>query len=630
MSSAPVQPDATPPPVADADAPPTAADAAGGAPTVTTAVPLPIPVEVAKANEARAGRLSLTDFLDVATLQEIQDSFTAVTRLATTIRDADGSPVTTPTDARQRALSDHLLEQLLQPQAGDADLFSAPIIVEGQELGSITIEPEPIRDLLHGGPSDPACDGSDRIADAASKLGVVREHLEPVIRHFERCSAPNRAASIQFLYLLANAIARLCYDEYQSRKRVEELSVLYRISTALSAHRDLQQVLDTAAQSIAEVLAAKAVAIRLATDGPDPEMVPRAVFNLSPTYLNKGALKLRAAPLFQEAIAGKVVYVEDMGTDERVVYRDDAEREGLVSMLCAGMVFQGKPVGVVQMFAGEVRKYTGFESKLLRAIAQLLAAAIENARLDEQRRESQAMVRQLHLAADVQKRMLPQGVPKVPPFDIAHKYVPSFELGGDFYDFLDLGGSLGIAAGDVVGKGVPASLLMASVRASLRAYAQDVYDLDEIIARVNIALVRDTKDNEFATLWYGVFDPKTMRLTYCNAGHEPPLLCRQGRLHPLDVGGMIVGVDPRQHYEKGLWDLQPGDAILLYTDGLTDAMDFEQRKFGRKRIEQSLLAVADKTAQEILNHILWEMRRFTGVRRSIDDTTLVVLKIGKR
>lgn len=565
--------------------------------------------------------LSLTDFLDVGTLQEIQDSFTAVTRLVTTIRDAEGRPVTTPTDARHRALSDRMLAHLLVADAGPDNNFVAPIVVEGQELGAITIEPEAIH----------AVDGDfeARLREIAKRLNIPDEHVPKLIEAAVEAAGPNRAASIQFLYLLANHIARLCYDEYHARQRVEELSVLYRVSTVLSVHRDLQVVLDTAAQSVADVMKAKAVSIRLHKPESD-ELIPRAVFNLSDEYLNKGALKLATSPLFKEAMAGKVVYIEDMATDPRVVFPGDAEREGLVSMLCAGMIFQGKPIGTVQLFAGDVRRFTEFEIKLVRAIAQLLATAIENTRLDEQRMESQRMIRQLHLAADVQRRMLPGDMPSVAPFDIAARYVPSFELGGDFYDFIDLDGNLGIAVGDVVGKGVAASLLMASVRSSLRAYAQDVYDLDEIVSRVNIALCRDTLDNEFATIWYGVFDPRTLRLTYSNAGHEPPILVRGGKPHYLDVGGMIVGVDKTQHYDKGLWDLQPGDVVLLYTDGLTEAMNQTQEKFGRRRIEQALLAVTDRPAGDILNHILWEMRKFTGLRRSIDDTTLVVLKVGAR
>lgn len=540
-----------------------------------------------------APKLSLIDFLDVDTLQEVQDSFTAVTRLITTIRDADGKALTDPTDAQVRAMSDELLEQLLAGEAMAEGRFVAPIVVEGQEIGSITVE----------SPTD-ASGNADSDADA-----------------------PNPAAAVQFLYLLANSIARLCFDEYHTRQRVQELSVLYRVSTAISVHRNLQVVLDTAAEAVAEVMQVKAVSIRLFQAAND-ELVPRAVFNLSDTYLNKGTIRREDSPMFQEALAGEVVYIADMGHDSRVLFPGDAAREGLVSMLCTGMRFQGRPIGTIQLFSGELRRFTDFEVQLLQAISQLLAAAIENTRLDQQRAESQRVMRQLQLGADVQKRLLPSSMPKIPPFELAARYVPSFELGGDFYDFINLDGNLGIGIGDVVGKGVGASLLMASVRASLRAYAQDVYDLDEVISRVNVALCRDTLDNEFATLWYGVLDPRTLRLTYCNAGHEPPLLLREGRIYRLDVGGMIVGVDRSQHYHKGLWDLQPGDLILLYTDGLTEAMDGEQRKFGRKRIDKALLEAADKPPAQIIQHILAEMRHFTGMRRSIDDTSLVVLKVG--
>jgi sigma-B regulation protein RsbU (phosphoserine phosphatase) len=219
-------------------------------------------------------------------------------------------------------------------------------------------------------------------------------------------------------------------------------------------------------------------------------------------------------------------------------------------------------------------------------------------------------------------------MPDLPGYDLAARYVPSYELSGDFYDFVHLEHSLGIGIGDVVGKGVAASLLMAGVRASLRAFAQDVYDLDEVIARVNRTLCRDTLDSEFATLWYGTLDATTGRLTYCNAGHEPPLLLRDGKLIPLDHGGMIVGVDREQQYEKGLWDFEPGDMLLLYTDGLPDAMNPAGQRFGRERVEQLMHEVADRNANDALNHILWSVRQHTGPRRATDDTTLILVKAG--
>ncbi len=124
-------------------------------------------------------------------------------------------------------------------------------------------------------------------------------------------------------------------------------------------------------------------------------------------------------------------------------------------------------------------------------------------------RYQQKVDRQLELAADVQRRMLPTAHVEKPGFDIAARYQPTMELGGDFYDYLDLNGHIGLTVGDVVGKGIAAALFMSAVRASLRAHAQQVYNLDEVVERVNKALCRDTRDNEFASLWYGVIDPLT-------------------------------------------------------------------------------------------------------------------------
>lgn len=410
------------------------------------------------------------------------------------------------------------------------------------------------------------------------------------------------------------------------RRQVEQLNTLYRLSTLLSAHRDLQQVLDAAARSAVEVMKVKAGSIRL-LDESGEELIIKAVHHLSELYLSKGPILISRSELYRRTLDGEIVYVEDMATDPRVLYPQDAKREGLVSILSAPMIYQDRPIGVIRLYTAEKRYFSTAEIKLLRAIAQLLATAIENARLDVERLEHQQMLRQVRLAVDVQRRMLPATMPSVPPFDIAARYDPSLELGGDFFDFIPLECNLGVAVGDVVGKGIAASLLMASCRAALRAYAQDVYDLDEIISRVNLSMTQETLDNEFVTLFYGVLDPTTLRMTYCNAGHEPPLLLRGGHFARLRVGGMIAGVDASQNYQKGLVDLEPADTLLIYTDGLVDAQHFSGERFGRQRVEKAMLDVKDESARDVVNHIFWEMRRFVGLNRRVDDTTIVIVRI---
>jgi len=589
-----------------------------------------------------APRLLLTDFVDLGTLQEIQDAFASVTRLTTKILDADGNPVTLPTDTAKRHQSDLVFEQLIDvnlPGSGDPNTdekntketpgktsgispakFLAPIIVEGQTLGSIVIEPD--------GPSaDDLAPRLHELEGLAEALGLDDIQRQELIDSSELAFGTNRGAAIQFLYLMANAIARLCFEQYHAQQRLEELSVLYRVSTVLAGHEDLQQTLDTAARSVADMLKVKAVVIRMMTDTDEgPLLERRASTGLSENYISQSRLLVNRSEMLAAALRGETIYIQDLVTDDRVFFPQQAREEGLVSMLCVGIIYQSQPIGTLQLFTSERRTFTQFEVDLVCAIAQLLATAIEKTRLDAARSDNRKIHRQLHLAADVQRRMLPRAMPDLPGYDIAARYVPSFELSGDFYDFINLEHSLGIGIGDVVGKGVAAALLMASVRASLRAFAQDVYDLDEVIARVNQALCRDTLDAEFATLWYGTLDHTTGRLTYCNAGHEPPLLVRDGKLHRLDEGGMIVGVDPEQLYEKGIFHLQPGDMLLLFTDGLTDAMNLQDQRFGKERAEKLLLEVADRSANDALNHILWTVRQHTGPRRAPDDTTLLLLK----
>ncbi len=578
---------------------------------------------MAEAPEPPEAPVTLTEFLDLQTLQELQDSFTGITKLRMTIRDPAGHPLTAPTDAAGRLRSDAILEQLIAPANGrDCDgPVTMPIQVNGRQLGSVSLDCERIAELL---PEERA-----KLAEFFVSQGIDAGQTAAILKATEETFATKRAAAVQSVFLLASLLARLWNQAYQLRERVEELNAINKLSTLLTRYRDVQQVLDAAARLAVEVLDLKSAAIRLLDDS-GKELIERSSHNLSPSYLLKGPILLEKSALAKAAFAGEVVYVADMSTDPRVIYPEGADKEGLVSALIAGMVYQGRPIGLLQVYAGKPHKFSRHEVKLLQSLAQIAAAAIEHARLEAHRLEAQSVQRQLMLAADVQRRMLPSAMPHVPPFDIAARYVPSLELGGDFYDLINLDGNLGIAVGDVVGKGIAASLLMASLRASLRAFAQDVYDLDEIVSRVNITLGRDTLPNEFATLFYGVLDPIACRLTFCSAGHDPGLLLRDGKITRLESGGLVLGIDPQQHYDKGLVDLKAGDVLVLHTDGLVDALNFNNESFGRDRIIKAMRDAAQGSAHQVLNHILWEMRRFTGLNHSHDDTTILVVKVGAR
>lgn len=563
----------------------------------------------------------LSQYVGPAILQELQDGFAAVTGLQVSIIDNEGRALTKPTECARHDARHTALDEAMRREAavcGEAP-FRVPITVEGQRLGSIVLTGNALSHLC------PPCE--EELKGLADRFKISPDQVEEFHRAVAQLGTGRRAEVVRFVYLMADAIAQVCHQDVKLKQRVDEMTTLYELSTLLAGKRDLREVLDTVARSSTDVMNAKASSIRLLDDA-GRELVPTAVYNLSEAYLLKGPVLLEKSAVDLEAVqAGHVVYVEDMATDPRVLYPADAEREGLASIICAGMIYRGRTIGVMRVYTDTPRAFSEEERQLLQAISQLAAAAIENARLEAAREQSRQMRRQVRLAADVQRRLIPAVPPNLAPFDIAGRYEPCFELGGDFYDLIRFERAVGIAVGDVVGKGVAASLLMASVRAALRAYVEDVYDIDEVMAKVNTSLCHDTRDNEFATAFYGTLDSDTQRLTYCSAGHDPAFLLRGGHFIDLDVGGMALGIDERQQYDKGLVDLQANDVLLIYSDGVPDAQNFAGQKFGRDRIRRAMLDVADKPAQMILNHVLWEVRRFIGLNARSDDITLVVVKV---
>jgi len=378
---------------------------------------------------------------------------------------------------------------------------------------------------------------------------------------------------------------------------------------------------------VCEVMKTKASSLRL-IDYDRDELVIKAVYNLSAEYLGKGRIRLSQAVIDHQALASKgYEYVRNMGQDPRVLYPQEAKREGIVSMLSVGMRYKGKSIGVLRVYTAQEQAFTQFQIDLMKAVAAQAAAAIEHARLVQETMQAQALERQVQMAAQVQHRMIPHQPPAIPGIDLAAVYVPCFELGGDFYDLIELPyNNLGMVIADVSGKGVPASLTMAAVRAALRAQVDNVYYLYEVLRRINLMLCRDSSPGEFVTLFYGVLDGRNRRLTYCNAGHPPAMVLRDGKIIELNSDNMVLGVDAEEKYVQSLVDLRVGDTLLLYTDGLMDAMNFNQERFGKQRVIEAF-APGGASAEAIVQSILWSQRRFTGLAKPTDDVSMIVAKV---
>jgi phosphoserine phosphatase RsbU/P len=563
--------------------------------------------------------LRLTDFLDLPTLQEIQDNFAAVANVKATITDAQGNLITQPTPTkeflhRQRAIAD--AEEKQDGPTREGREYVAPIMVGQQRLGTIRMS------------SNGTTGGLDetKLNTLATKFQFDPKQLKSLITQMNRAKN-SRPAAIQFLFLLANAIARLCFQEYQLRQRINELTAVYNVTMMLADARDLQKVLQRTVKAVCDIMETKAASIRL-IDAEKDELVIKAVHNLSAEYQNKGPVRLSTALIDRVALSPTgFEYVANMANDPRVLYPHESTREGIASMLSVGMRYKGKSVGVLRVYTEQEQSFSQLKIDLLKAVASQAAAAIENARLLAETIEAEALEKQVQMAAEVQLRMIPQSPPTVPNLDLSAIYVPSFELGGDFYDYFELPyDNIGLVIADVSGKGVPASLIMASVRAALRAQVDNVYYLYEVVKRVNNMLCRDTKSSEFVTLFYGVLDTKNRRFTYCNAGHPPALLRRNGVITELPGSNLVLGVSCDEPYEQFTIDLQKDDTVLLYTDGLPDGMNFKQEPFGKKRLLDAYERSGD-FAEGISANILWELRKHVGMAKRTDDVTMVVARL---
>jgi sigma-B regulation protein RsbU (phosphoserine phosphatase) len=243
------------------------------------------------------------------------------------------------------------------------------------------------------------------------------------------------------------------------------------------------------------------------------------------------------------------------------------------------------------------------------------------------------MREQRRLAGVIQRRMIPEKAPSIPGLDIAATYIPCFDVGGDFYDFLQIGSNrVAVAIADVMGKGIPAAIMMSLFRGAVRAYVDAEHNkgtIEKIISKLNKMACGECKDGEFVALFYAVLDVKEETITYCNCGHEPAVLIRDGKIVELNKGGFVLGVEAQAEYEIETLRLRDRDCLLFYTDGLIDAANFDGEFWGR----QSLLETAKKfvtlEAGQMVKNILGYRRRFVGLASQVDDTSIIIIKVGK-
>lgn len=428
----------------------------------------------------------------------------------------------------------------------------------------------------------------------------------------------------------------------KTNEQLERDEQIYQLSTLVAGRFSLQEVLDRLAEAAVKITATKACSIRL-LDEDAGDLVMRSTYGLSEEYRNKGVVS-KNDTVIKAAFAGEAVVLDDMRVDDRVKYKEASIKEGLVSQLTVAMKFREKAIGVLRLYSPKPKRFNEEDIHLARAVASQCSVAITNARLYSEAIEGARIAEQMRLAGVVQRRMIPAEAPSSPGLDIAARYIPCFELGGDFYDFFKLDDNLlAMVIGDVMGKGVPAALMMSCFRGAVRAYADSARSfhlaaeaygavkgrtvrLRKAIEKVNQMACKECRGGEFITMFYASIDPMKRIMTYCSCGHEPGVLIREGRITSLDEGGLVLGVDCDEKYEIGTLELEEGDSLLFYTDGLIDAANFDGDLWGRERLLETAASHADGSAESQVRNILRYRRRFVGLAPQIDDTSIVVIK----
>ena len=417
-----------------------------------------------------------------------------------------------------------------------------------------------------------------------------------------------------------NTVVMFQRMQQQAREKATLIEVGKRISSSL----DLREVLETVVEAVRQVVACDHAAVFLVEEGKG--QLRHAVYRgEGPEVPRNFRLKLGQGLVGWVAITGRPVLVRDVRKDSRYFRLFPDSRSELDVPLVRG----DRILGVISL---ESRKRGAFglhHLELLRAFAGQAAVAIENALLLDELVEKRRLEQELRVAREVQRALLPKGLPRLKGYSLFAVTVPSGAIGGDLYDVVEFADrSVALAVGDVSGKGTPGAILMATLYSTYRGLLRRGFEPGKLMRRLNNLLVERLDQESFATFFLSVLDPPRRRLRYSNAGHNPPLLVREdGTVERLVDGGAVLGFVPGLSYITAEVELQPGDVLVMYTDGVTEVTDSKDELFGEERLIELISKYRKCSPRVLKEKVLKEVRRFSTKDVLEDDITLVILKV---
>jgi sigma-B regulation protein RsbU (phosphoserine phosphatase) len=415
-------------------------------------------------------------------------------------------------------------------------------------------------------------------------------------------------------------------------RQADRLALLYRLSQTFNSSLDLDEVLNRVMDEVVAATRAERGFVMLRE--PDGSLAFRVARGMDRATIDDPQFQISRGVVERVAQEGQPMLSSDAQADDRLSMRMSVLNLRLRSILCVPLKIKDTVLGVVYV---DNRLQTGVfvqdDLELLTAIASSAAIAIENARLYQVAVEKGRMEQDLQMAREVQASLLPDRTPQIPGWEFAARWQPAREVSGDFYDFVPMPrGQITLVIADVVGKGMPAALFMALSRTIVRASVGDSPSLAEGMARANRLVCADAADGMFVTVYCALLSPEMGEVTYVNAGHNPPLLCKADDctggepLTELRPTGMAMGVLEDIPFEQRTVHLEPGDFVLLYTDGVPDATGDEEQRFEMERVRRILLDHRHKSAAGIVAELESAISGFTGAAAPFDDIAIMIAK----
>jgi serine phosphatase RsbU (regulator of sigma subunit) len=422
------------------------------------------------------------------------------------------------------------------------------------------------------------------------------------------------------------------YDLLRSQ-RVQEQAALLQFSNRLLGRLDFDELMHWLADEARKMLRADASSLLL--PGADPG---RLEFRAASGWRVDPSLAQRQVPVDNSSGPGQVMQtkqpllVEDLQASDPTHWRPPwVLSEGFRGHAVVPLLAEGRSIGALVIDQRKPARLPPDDLRFLQLMANQAALAIETARLHQEEVRMQALDKELEVGRTIQLSILPKAPPVVPGWEIAAAYEAARVVGGDFYDVFAFPESpevLGLAMADVTGKGVPAALFMARGASILRTVALSGCSPADVLQQANSLIMHDGSPELLLSAAFGRLDTTSGRLIFANAGHSRPLWMEaaSGRIRELNARGIVLGAFQEIELEECTIDMAPGDVVVLYTDGVTEAMDARHAQFGPSRLERTLAAHRGASARELVNAIVASVRAFAGGVPASDDLALLVLR----